>query len=173
MVIATQNPIEHEGTYPLPESQLDRFLMRIEMGYPAKAAEIEILDTHGAASPVDSISAVASAADVGVMVGIAQQVHVAPSIKSYLVEISTATRRHPRLTLGASPRGTLSLLRASRALAASVGREFVLPDDVKGLAAQVLEHRLMLTPEAQMAGTTQADVVDEILASVAVPTARS
>jgi MoxR-like ATPase len=143
------------------------------MGYPEKAFEIEILDTHGAASPVDSISAVATAADVGSMVALAQKVHVAPSLKSYLVDLSTATRRHPRLTLGVSPRGTLALLRASRALAASQGREFVLPDDVKGLAAQVLEHRLMLTPEAQMGGTTQGDVLDEILASIAVPTARA
>jgi len=173
MVIATQNPIEHEGTYPLPESQLDRFLMRIEMGYPDKAAEIEILDTHAAANPVDSIEAVASADDIAAMVTMAQRVHVAPSLKSYLVDLADVTRRHPRLTLGVSPRGTLALLRASRALSASVGREFVLPDDVKALAGPVLEHRLLLTPEAQMGGTSQGDVLDEILASVTVPTARS
>ena len=173
MVIATQNPIEHEGTYPLPESQLDRFLMRIEMGYPDKTAEIEILDTHAGANPIDDIAPVATAADIEVMTRIAQSVHVAPALKGYLVDIADATRRHPRLTLGVSPRGTLALLRASRALAASVGREFVLPDDVKALAGPVLEHRLMLTPEAQMGGSSQGDVLDEILASVPVPTARS
>ena len=173
MVIATQNPIEHEGTYPLPESQLDRFLMRIEMGYPEKSAEIEILDTHGASTPVDEVTPVATAADIQAMVRIAQSVHVAPALKGYLVDLSDATRRHPRLTLGVSPRGTLALMRASRSLAASVGREFVLPDDIKALAAPVLEHRLMLTPEAQMGGVSQGDVLDEILGSVPVPTARS
>ncbi|HEX7167452.1 MAG TPA: MoxR family ATPase [Acidimicrobiales bacterium] len=173
MVIATQNPIEHEGTYPLPESQLDRFLMRVEMGYPDKASEIEILDTHSGAPRIDEVKPVATASDVETMVRLAQAVHVAPSLKTYLVDLSDATRRHPRATLGVSPRGTLALLRASRALAASVGREFVLPDDVKALAGPVLEHRLLLTPEAQMGGVTQADVLDEILASVAVPTARS
>jgi len=172
MVIATQNPIEHEGTYPLPESQLDRFLMRIEMGYPDKAAEIEILDTHGAASRIEDVTPVATSGDIEAMIRIAQSIHVAPALKGYLVDLADATRRHPRLTLGVSPRGTLALMRASRALAASVGREFVLPDDIKALAAPVLEHRLMLTPEAQMGGVSQGDVLDEILASVAVPTAR-
>jgi MoxR-like ATPase len=171
MVIATQNPIEHEGTYPLPESQLDRFLMRIEMGYPDKAAEIEILDTHGSTA-VEQVDPVVSSADVTAMSAVAQSVHIAPSLKSYLVDLADATRRHPRLTLGVSPRGTLSLLRASRALAASVGREFVLPDDLKALAGPVLEHRLVLSPEAAMGGTSQADVLDEVLASVPVPTAK-
>ena len=173
MVIATQNPIEHEGTYPLPESQLDRFLMRIEMGYPDKGAELEILDTHGATNRIEDITPVATAADVLGMIRVAHAVHVAPALKSYLVDLAGATRRHPRLTLGVSPRGTLALLRASRSLAASVGREFVLPDDVKALAGPVLEHRLMLTPEAQMSGVSQRDVLDEILAVVPVPTARA
>ena len=173
MVIATQNPIEHEGTYPLPESQLDRFLMRIEMGYPDKAAEVAILDTHGEVSRIEDLTPVATSADVDAMIHVARTVHVAPALKTYLVDLADATRRHPRLTLGVSPRGTLALLRASRALAASVGREFVLPDDVKALAGSVLEHRLLLTPEAQMGGTTQGDILDEILAAVPVPTARS
>ncbi len=172
MVIATQNPIEHEGTYPLPESQLDRFLMRIAMGYPDKAAEIEILETHGARSAVEAIGAVVSAAELGAMVGIAESVHVAPSLKGYLVDVAGATRRHPRLALGVSPRGTLSLLKASRALAAADGREYVLPDDLKALAGPVLEHRLLLTPEAQMGGVTRADVLAEVLSTVAVPTGR-
>jgi MoxR-like ATPase len=172
MVIATQNPIEHEGTYPLPESQLDRFLMRIEMGYPDKASEIEILDHHGtAAASADQVSAVVGADDVRDMSAVAATVHVAPALKGYLVDLADATRRHPRIALGVSPRGTLALLRAARALAASVGREFVLPDDIKALAGPVLEHRLVLTPEASMGGASQGDLLDDVLTSVPVPTA--
>ncbi len=171
MVIATQNPIEHEGTYPLPESQLDRFLMRIEMGYPDKASEIEILDNHGA-TRTDGVQPVVSSADIQEMAALAAGVHVAPSLKGYLVDLADATRRHPRLALGVSPRGTLALMRASRALAASVGREFVLPDDLKALAGPVLEHRLVLTPEASMGGAGQGDLLDDVLGSVPVPTAR-
>jgi len=172
MVIATQNPIEHEGTYPLPESQLDRFLMRIEMGYPDKGAEIEILDTHGAAV-LDQIGPVLSAADISAMSAIAQSVHVAPALKGYLVDLANATRRHPRLDLGISPRGTLALMRASRSLAASVGREFVLPDDLKALAGPVLEHRLVPTPETAMGGTTQREILEEVLATVPIPTSKA
>jgi MoxR-like ATPase len=175
MVIATQNPIEHEGTYPLPESQLDRFLMRIEMGYPDKASEIEILDTHGAirGTAEHDVKPVVSAADIQEMAAMATTVHVAPALKSYLVDLADATRRHPRLALGVSPRGTLALLRATRALAASVGREFVLPDDLKALAGPVLEHRLVLTPEASMGGASQSDILEDVLGSVPVPTSKS
>ena len=173
MVIATQNPIEHEGTYPLPESQLDRFLMRIEMGYPDRASEIEILDHHHVAKGTEDVKAVVTSDDVQEMAALATTVHVAPSLKGYLVDLADATRRHPRLALGVSPRGTLSLLRATRALAASVGREFVLPDDLKALAGPVLEHRLVLTPEASMGGATQADILEDVLGSVPVPTAKS
>ena len=169
MVFATQNPIEHEGTYPLPESQLDRFLMRIEMGYPEKKSEIEILDTHASGSVVDELQPVVGAADISAMSELCQKVHVSPALKGYLVDVADATRRHPRLALGVSPRGTLALLRAARALAASLGREYVLPDDIKALAPNVLEHRLMLTPEAQMAGANQADVLDDVLGHVPVP----
>ena len=172
MVIATQNPIEHEGTYPLPESQLDRFLMRIEMGYPDRASEIEILDHHHVAKTTDDVKAVVTSADVQEMAALATTVHVAPSLKGYLVDLADATRRHPRLALGVSPRGTISLLRATRALAASVGREFVLPDDLKALAGPVLEHRLVLTPEASMGGASQADILEDVLGSVPVPTAK-
>ncbi|HVF32054.1 MAG TPA: MoxR family ATPase [Acidimicrobiales bacterium] len=171
MVIATQNPIEHEGTYPLPESQLDRFLMRIEMGYPDKASEIEILDHHGT-STTESVKAVVASADIQEMAALAATVHVAPALKAYLVDLADATRRHPRLALGVSPRGTLALMRAARALAASVGREFVLPDDLKALAGPVLEHRLVVTPEASMGGAGQGDLLDDVLAAVPVPTAR-
>jgi MoxR-like ATPase len=172
MVIATQNPIEHEGTYPLPESQLDRFLMRIEMGYPDKASEIEILD-HFGTSGAETVKPVVASADIKEMAALAATVHVAPALKGYLVDLADATRRHPRLALGVSPRGTLALMRSARALAASVGREFVLPDDLKALAGPVLEHRLVLTPEASMGGATQRDLLDDVLGSVPVPTARA
>ncbi|MGI8983629.1 MAG: AAA family ATPase [Acidimicrobiales bacterium] len=173
MVIATQNPVEHEGTYPLPESQLDRFLMRIGMGYPARAAEIAILDTHGrAAPPMDQLSPVASAGDVAAMVSLAHAVHVNPALKGYIVDLAAASRRHPSLALGVSPRAALGLLRAARARAASLGREYVVPDDLKLLAGPVLEHRLALTPDAQLRGTTRAGVLREVLTSVAVPSVR-
>src|SRR3954469_7202844 len=154
MVIATQNPIEHEGTYPLPDSQLDRFLMRIHMGYPDRAQEVEMLDTHAATSPVDELQPVLTAADVLHMVGTAQTVHVAPALKSYIVDLAAATRSHPALALGMSPRSSLALQRAARAQAASAGREYVVPDDIKQLALPVLGHRMVLTPEAQLSGTS-------------------
>src|SRR3954462_11625670 len=173
MVIATQNPIEHEGTYPLPESQLDRFLMRIRMGYPARRAEIAILDTHGGSlSAVDELTAVASAADVRSMITLAQSVHVAPSLKGYIVDLAEATRRHRDLAIGVSPRAALGLQRAARAPAAALGREYVVPDDLKDLAFPVLEHRLALTPESQMRGVARADVLADALGSVKVPTGR-
>jgi MoxR-like ATPase len=173
MVIATQNPVEHEGTYPLPESQLDRFLMRIAMGYPARAAEIAILDTHArSAPPIAGLHAVATAGDVAQLVAMAHAVHVAPTLKGYIVDLAAASRRHPSLALGVSPRAALGLLRAARARAASLGREYVVPDDLKGLAGPVLEHRLALSPEAQLRGATRAGVLREVLASVAIPPVR-
>jgi MoxR-like ATPase len=174
MVIATQNPIEHEGTYPLPDSQLDRFLMRIHMGYPARAAEIAILDTHGTSSAVvDDLRSVAAVADVETMIAMAQAVHVAPSLKGYIVDLAEATRRRPELALGVSPRAALGLLRAARARAASMGREYVVPDDIKSMAGPVLEHRLALSPEAQLRGASRQDVLAEVLSTVAVPTRSS
>jgi len=172
MVIATQNPVEHEGTYPLPESQLDRFLMRIGMGYPDKAHEIEMMDTHGAGSTVDRLGPVVEASDVEAMVGRARAVHVAPALKRYIVELATATRAHPALALGMSPRSVLALQRAARAQAASLGREYVVPDDIKALAGPTLAHRLMLTPEGQLGGASTGDVLDEVLRTVPVPTGR-
>ena len=174
MVIATQNPIEHEGTYPLPESQLDRFLMRIAMGYPDRSAEVQMLDLHGAVDPVsiEELEPVTTPERVEAMVAAARAVHVAPALKGYLVDLADATRRHPSLTLGISPRATLALLGAARARAASVGREYVVPDDVKALAGPVLEHRLVLTPEATIAGVSGRDVLAEVLHSVPVPAGR-
>ena len=173
MVIATQNPVEHEGTYPLPESQLDRFLMRIDLGYPDRAAEMAMLDAHSGTSAVDRLKPVASADDVAVMIDLARRVHVAPVLKGYLVDLAAATRRHPGAVLGVSPRATLALQRASRALAASIGREYVVPDDFKALASPILGHRLVLTPEAEHAGMSTQQILAEVLASVPVPSGRT
>jgi MoxR-like ATPase len=172
MVIATQNPVEHEGTYPLPESQLDRFLMRVSLGYPARQAEIDILDVHASAGTFPDIGPVATAAQITSMVHAVRQVHVAPALKSYLVDVADATRRHPGLSLGMSPRATLSLMRASRARAAAAGRTYVIPDDVKALAEPVLAHRLVLSAEAQLAGATAASMLTQVFGSVAVPTGK-
>ena len=169
MVIATQNPIELEGTYPLPEAQLDRFLMRIQMGYPSNDAERAILDTHGSHASVEEISPVTTAAEVVAGAQSVADLHVADNIKAYIVDLVTATRQHRDLALGVSPRGALALQRAARALAASIGRDYVVPDDVKRLAVAVLEHRLLLAPDAQLRGAAPGDVVRELLASVPVP----
>jgi len=170
MVIATQNPIEHEGTYPLPESQLDRFLMRVSVGYPDRNAEIDVLDTHGEGSNIDDLVPVASTADVLGLIRAVRTVHVAPSLKSYMVDLADATRRHPYLALGMSTRATLSLQRVARARAASLGRNYVIPDDIKALAQPVLAHRLLVTPEAQLQGITSNDAVIDVLSQVQVPT---
>ncbi len=169
MVIATQNPIELEGTYPLPEAQLDRFLMRIPMGYPDREAELAILERHGdGALVVDDLRPVASAADIADAVSTVTAVFLAPALRTYIVDLVTATRRHPDLLLGASPRASLALQRAARALAASFGRSFVIPDDVKRVMPAVIEHRLVLTPDAQLRGASAAEVVRAVLGSVAV-----
>jgi MoxR-like ATPase len=173
MVIATQNPVEHEGTYPLPDSQLDRFLMRTSMGYPDRGSEIEMLDRH--ADELDTVAdlgPVAGPNDIDGMIATARAVHVAPSLKGYIVDLAEATRGHPRLALGMSPRAALALQRASRALAASLGREYVVPDDLKTLAIPVLEHRLLMTPEAQLDGSDAGEVLEDILETVPVPTTR-
>lgn len=171
MVIATQNPIEHEGTYPLPESQLDRFLMRVSVGYPSPQAELEILDAHGDHDALVEISAVMTAEQVLALADAARAVHVAPALRAYLVDLAGASRRHPHLSLGMSPRATLALQRVARARAAAQGRDFVVPDDIKALAGHVLAHRLLVTPEAQLQGISAADALEEVLSSVAVPTA--
>jgi MoxR-like ATPase len=170
MVIATQNPLDHEGTYPLPESQLDRFLMKISLGYPNRDAELEILDQHGEGDGFDQLTNVVTPAEVAMMTKALQSVHVAPELKGYLLDIATATRQHPSLRLGLSPRAVLSLQRVSRALAAASGRSFVTPDDVKALARPVMAHRIMLTPEAQLGGVSAVNVVDDVMASIPVPT---
>ena len=169
MVIATQNPLDHEGTYPLPESQLDRFLMKLSMGYPARDAELEILNTHASGAIVDQLTAVVTQAEVQGMAAAASTVHVAPQLQGYLVDIATASRRHQDLSLGMSSRATLALQRVSRALAAAQGRDYVTADDVKALAHPVLDHRLVLNADASLRGITPFAVTDDILRSVPVP----
>jgi MoxR-like ATPase len=169
MVIATQNPIEHEGTYPLPESQLDRFLMRVSVGYPSPDAELEILETHGDHDAFLDIGPVVSDDEVQGLAAAARSVHVAPSLKAYLVDVSQATRRSSHLALGVSPRATLALLRVAKARAAAHGRGYVIPDDVKSLSTPVLAHRLIVTPEAQLQGISPAEALAEVLRAVPVP----
>ncbi|HEX4867802.1 MAG TPA: MoxR family ATPase [Acidimicrobiales bacterium] len=172
MVIATQNPIEHEGTYPLPESQLDRFLMRVSVGYPSPESELEILDTHGDHDALEDIGAVITADDVNALTEAARRTHVAPALKRYLVDLANASRRHPHLALGMSPRATLALQRVARARAAARGRTYVTPDDLKALAEPVLAHRMLVSPDAQLQGSSAADALDEVLRSVPVPTGK-
>jgi MoxR-like ATPase len=169
MVIATQNPIEHEGTYPLPEAQLDRFMMRLSIGYPSMESEQGILTTHGVASTLEDIQPVADARAVSDMIMMAREVHVAQALQRYIVTFADATRRHPDVYLGASPRASIMLLRASRALAASDGRDYVTPDDVKALVVPVMAHRLLLSPDATMGGRTSATVLAELMDEVPVP----
>jgi MoxR-like ATPase len=173
MVIATQNPIEHEGTYPLPESQLDRFLMRVSVGYPSTDSELEILEAHGDHDAFHDIGSVVTAADVAQLAELARAIHVAPALKRYLVDLADASRRHPNLALGMSPRATLALQRVARARAASEGRAYVIPDDLKALAEPVLAHRLLVTPEAQLQGIGPADALGEVLRAVPVPTGKT
>jgi MoxR-like ATPase len=169
MVIATQNPIEHEGTYPLPEAQLDRFMVRLVVGYPSREKELEILETHGRRSSYPDLQPVVGADDVRRMIEITRRVHVAEPIKEYLIDTVEATRSHPDLLLGASPRATLYLQRAARSRAAVEGRHYVVPDDVKASMRPVLTHRLILRPEAQMSGAVLEDVVDGIADLTPVP----
>jgi len=169
MVIATQNPIEHEGTYPLPEAQRDRFMLQLAIGYPTRQSEVDILNSHGKTSRLHEISPVADAPTVGAMIDSCRTVHVADSLKNYIVDLVRATRGHGDLALGASPRAALSLLRASRAAAATAGRDYVVPDDVKELVVPVMAHRLIPSPEAQMTGRDADDVLADIVEFVPIP----
>jgi MoxR-like ATPase len=168
MVIATQNPVEMEGTYPLPEAQRDRFTARISLGYPSAAAERDMLSTHGATSPLDQLKPVARASDVQDLVIAVRDVLVSDQIKEYIISIANATRTSPELRLGASPRATLHLLRASRAWAALDGRDYVIPDDVQALAGPVLSHRLLPTAEAIVERHQPDHVVKRIIAQLPV-----
>jgi MoxR-like ATPase len=169
MVVATQNPIEMEGTYPLPEAQRDRFMARLSMGYPDRTAEMEMLAVHGAGRPLDDIVPVATASDVAGLIDQVRDLHVSTEVHRYAVDLVIASRRHPDLRLGASPRATLQLIRAAKASAALDDRDFVLPDDVRSLAVPVLAHRLLLTAEAQIARRTSVSVVESLVDSTAIP----
>jgi MoxR-like ATPase len=169
MVIATQNPIEMEGTYPLPEAQRDRFTARISIGYPDPDSELAMLDTHGSSSPLDDLEPVAHAGDIQALVAAVRTVHVAQSIKHYIISLVNATRSSAELRLGASPRATLHLLRASRAYAALDGRDFVIPDDVQTLAGPVLAHRLLPTPEAVVSHELPEQALARIVERLPLP----
>ncbi len=172
IVLATQNPIEHEGTYPLPEAQLDRFMMRLHMGYPERAMELKMLATHGDHSTFDDLVPVVHADDIVRMSDIARQVHVSEAVRSYIVDIADASRHDPEVLLGVSPRASLYLQKASRVVAVREGRDYVAPDDVKRLLEPILNHRLILRPEAQMRGIAVGDVVAGLGEGVAVPGTR-
>ncbi|MBI2935543.1 MAG: MoxR family ATPase [Chloroflexi bacterium] len=169
LVLATQNPIELEGTFPLPEAQLDRFLLRIKLGYPSYEEEGEIVTRFRADASLSSLAPVVNAEELAAAQVQTREVRVDPSVRGYVVRLAQATRTHSSLELGASPRAALSLYQASQALAAIQERDYVLPDDVKHLASPVLAHRLALTPQARLRGTTTDQVVQELLRSVPVP----
>lgn len=169
IVMATQNPIEMEGTYPLPEAQRDRFMARISLGYPSARAEVAMLDTHGQVSPLETLSPVTDAATISAMVKAVRSVFTSDAIKQYVVDLSSATRSSSALRLGASPRATLHLLRASRAHAALEGRDHVLPDDVQAIVLPVLAHRMIPTGETQLARRSTGEVLQDLMRRVPVP----
>jgi MoxR-like ATPase len=172
IVIATQNPVEHGGTYDLPEAQIDRFMMKISIGYPSHEAEVEVLDARGRGLRPEQLSPVMTTADLAQMINSVHRVHVAPSIRSYIVTLTSATRTMPEVRLGVSPRGSLALAQAAQARAATQRRPFVTADDVKALAPYVLGHRLLLRPEAELQGMSSHSLIDSILAAVPVPATR-
>jgi MoxR-like ATPase len=169
MVVATQNPIDMEGTYVLPEAQLDRFLMKLTVGYPTVEAEAEILRTQKMGPTVTHLSPVLTAQHVQAMIEAVKQVEVAPALEQYIVAIAAATRTMSELRLGVSPRGSLALLRAARACAAVSGRSFVTPEDVKDMAPVVLAHRVILQPDAELQGRTGAELITRAVQTVPVP----
>jgi len=169
MVIATQNPIEMEGTYALPEAQRDRFMARVSVGYPPSAAEVQMLDTHTSGNPLDDLEPVTDAAEIRKLIGIVSGVYVAETVRRYTVALTSATRGHGELALGASPRATLHLMRAAKASAALQGRDYVLPDDVRQLTGPVLAHRLLPSSQAAMTGRSVTDILGSIVSHVPVP----
>lgn len=168
LVLATQNPIEFEGTFPLPEAQLDRFLMRLSMGYPALEDELQLLRNLRQEHPIESIGAVVDGRELLALQALIQEIYVEESLERYLLAIVRATRKHSEITLGASPRGSLALYKSAQALAALRGRDHVIPDDIKQLAPLTLAHRLIIKPESHLRGRTTSDILDDILSSVAL-----
>ncbi len=169
MVVATQNPIEMEGTYPLPEAQRDRFMVRLSMGYPDEQAELTMLSTHGKHSPLDDLVPVSDAREIADLIRVVRGIHVSDQVRQYAVDLVLATRSSSELRLGASPRATLHLIRAARAVAALDDRDYVLPDDVQDLAVAVLAHRLLPTAESQIGRRSTEDIVADIVASLPLP----
>ncbi len=169
VVIATQNPIEYEGTFPLPEAQLDRFLMRISLGYPDFEEELAVIEQQEQEHPIDSLEAVANPKDVIGLQQAAKDVYVDRAVREYIVNLTEATRNHRDVALGASPRASLGLFRAARALALVLDRDYVIPDDIKMLAAPVTAHRIILSPSARMRGVRSADLVSDLLNTLTVP----
>lgn len=169
LVMATQNPIEYEGTFPLPEAQLDRFLMRISLGYPNFTEELSIIEHQEQVHPIESLEAVVTAEEIIGLQAAAQTVYVDQLVRQYIVSLIEATRNHREVSLGASPRASLGLFRTTRALALLRDRDYVIPDDVKALAPSVIAHRLVLSPSARMRGIRSIDVVEDLLGSIPVP----
>lgn len=169
LVVATQNPIDHEGTFPLPEAQLDRFLVRLSLGYPTLEEEARMLERLQRTHPIDDLAPVVSAADLASCQLAVREVYVDPRVRKYLLEIVSATREHDDIQLGASPRASIALFRTSQAMAALAGRNFVLPDDVKRMTQPVLTHRIILRPESRLRKVTMTSVLQEILGEVSVP----
>jgi MoxR-like ATPase len=169
LVLATQNPVELEGTFPLPEAQIDRFILRIALGYPSQAEENLILERFTSSDPMPLLQPVISPEEILILIQKRSEIRVEASVRDYVVRVARATRDHPEIDLGASPRATLALYQASQAWAAINGRDFVLPDDVKTLSPHVLTHRLMISPQAQLRGRLPADLVNDIVETVPVP----
>ncbi len=169
MVLATQNPIEYEGTFPLPEAQLDRFLLRVRLGYPSALDEVSVLEGQQLRHPIEAIRSVLTAEEILAALETVKSVYVAPALKRYIVELTHRTRNHGDVYLGASPRGSLGLFRAGQARAALAGRDHVLPDDLKALAQPVLAHRIIVNPAARLREVTAERLIQEILFSVPVP----
>jgi MoxR-like ATPase len=170
--MATQNPIEYEGTFPLPEAQLDRFLMRVSLGYPAQADEITILNRQQYTHPIEEIGQVLTVEELLTIQEAIKQVYIDPLIKDYIVALVNATRNHPDVYLGASPRGSLALFRTGQARASLEGRDYVIPDDIKAMAEVTLAHRIIVTPAARIKNVNPRVVVKELLDAVPIPGVR-
>ena len=169
MVIATQNPIEYEGTFPLPEAQLDRFFMRISLGYPDPREEVAIMDGREATDPIDLLTSACTDDDITTLQHYAETIYIDHLIKQYIVEIATATRTHPDTTLGVSPRASINMMKGAKAYAMLQGRDYVIPDDVKAIAVPVMSHRVLLSPSARMRGINQSIIVNEAIEQATVP----
>ena len=169
LILATQNPIEYEGTFPLPEAQLDRFLLRIQLGYPAPAEEMNVLTSQQVTHPLAALYQVVSVQELTAAQAAVREVYVADEVKKYIVDLVNATRTHPDVYLGSSPRGSLALFRTAQARAAMAGREYVIPDDVKALAEVALAHRIIIGPASRIKDVSSRTIVHDVLASTPVP----